>query len=617
MPSRRDARGLPALNQSTRSWTDHNGTNYTINSYTSPGISFGTMTGNSGGPFARGFSTSTAPRPAARGSMFGNAFSVLEDMIAMQQQQRAAFESSAPHQSRKPRTQDLNAEVDSETEGEDDGLAYGQYDNNRRKSVFSRIKERLLDGKRSPRKEDGNLSSREISPAPSLKAGRRESAYYRPSTREPVPSQQHARPSPVQIVVEHEEDDSDEVYSNAHSKGCPAADSASIDALDEAVENERRAVRSCKRRLEEASRQSSVTSSLLQRVIDEMRRHESALAAAIEHRDKQKAEDRRRFGIPPTPTRTRSTRSRPQTYHPRQSQQRQSRPSLEGPFFPTFAGFGFEPPSPHSIHRDAHMNAHMQAHRNGMFDAYEQLNAFNQFGRPQSFGAFEHLFGTMPSIPDDPPFHTFETFGPQRHDSQRKRTRYSQGPPPAHRQSHQFPTCTPPATPPSPQPPPTLMRPAEAQKLFKAYNERWNSLPATDPAIPYPARGLQASSLSARDSIWAPRMNADVSTWNEETVMQANAHAFYLGVVGLKPRYTETPGTGQIECGFDTASASPEQIKQLVDMLKKEKPRWHSDRLGRRNGGIMGGMPNEILQKDVRARAVFHAVCELMDRALE
>lgn len=99
--------------------------------------------------------------------------------------------------------------------------------------------------------------------------------------------------------------------------------------------------------------------------------------------------------------------------------------------------------------------------------------------------------------------------------------------------------------------------------------------------------------------------------------MQANAQAFFLAVVGLKPHYTQTPGTGQIECSFEKASASPEQIKQLVDILKKEKPRWHSDRLGRRNGGVMGGLPNEVLQKDVRARAVFHAVVNLMGRAQE
>lgn len=99
--------------------------------------------------------------------------------------------------------------------------------------------------------------------------------------------------------------------------------------------------------------------------------------------------------------------------------------------------------------------------------------------------------------------------------------------------------------------------------------------------------------------------------------MQANAQAFYLGVVGLKPAYSEVPGTGRVECGFEKARATAPQIKELTDLLKKEKVRWHSDRLGRRNKGNSGGGQNEALQKDERARAVFHAVCELMERAAE
>ena len=96
--------------------------------------------------------------------------------------------------------------------------------------------------------------------------------------------------------------------------------------------------------------------------------------------------------------------------------------------------------------------------------------------------------------------------------------------------------------------------------------------------------------------------------------MQANAQAFFLGVVGLTPQYTEAPGTGKIVMGYDKTRASQEQSEALVNMLKKEKTRWHSDRLGRRNGGITAG-PNETLQRDERARAVFHAVCELMEVA--
>jgi hypothetical protein len=150
--------------------------------------------------------------------------------------------------------------------------------------------------------------------------------------------------------------------------------------------------------------------------------------------------------------------------------------------------------------------------------------------------------------------------------------------------------------------------------VFKTYNERWNALQPTDPNIPYPGRGLKSSALVARDSIWAPNVGSPIATWSEETVMQANAQAFYLGVVGLSPQYTEALPTGKLAMGFNKAKANPAQTKELVDILKKEKMRWHSDRLGRRNGGVEDG-PNETLQSDERARAVFHAVCELMDVA--
>lgn len=96
--------------------------------------------------------------------------------------------------------------------------------------------------------------------------------------------------------------------------------------------------------------------------------------------------------------------------------------------------------------------------------------------------------------------------------------------------------------------------------------------------------------------------------------MQANTQAFFLGAVGLAPRYSENPGTARLQMGFDRSQASPAQVKELVDILKKEKMRWHSDRLGRRSGA-QPGVVNETLQKDDRARAVFHAVCELMDTA--
>lgn len=165
----------------------------------------------------------------------------------------------------------------------------------------------------------------------------------------------------------------------------------------------------------------------------------------------------------------------------------------------------------------------------------------------------------------------------------------------------------------TPRPPATLLTPTEAKKLFQVYNNRWNTLSPADPNIPYPARGLQAPALVRRDTIWAPHVNAHPSTWSDETVMKANVQAFFLNVADLAPRYTEAPGNARVEMGFEKSKASPAQVKQLIDILKKEKMRWHSDRLGRRNGGAAA--PNDALQSDERARAVFHAVCELMEVA--
>lgn len=91
--------------------------------------------------------------------------------------------------------------------------------------------------------------------------------------------------------------------------------------------------------------------------------------------------------------------------------------------------------------------------------------------------------------------------------------------------------------------------------------------------------------------------------------MKANAQSFFLGAVGMRPEYSELPG-GKIELGVDKASGSPAQAQQLIDILKRERIRWHSDRLGKRNGGRAG--LNEALQGDERARAVYHAVCELI-----
>lgn len=168
-----------------------------------------------------------------------------------------------------------------------------------------------------------------------------------------------------------------------------------------------------------------------------------------------------------------------------------------------------------------------------------------------------------------------------------------------------------------PAPPPTYLHPSEAQRLFQTYNTHWLSLPASSPAIPYPTRTLQRNLFSDPATLWSPFTTAIPSAWSNETVMQANAQAFFLGAVGLVPTYTENPATGKILMGFDKKLAKGEVVSRLVEVLKREKVRWHSDRLGRRNGGLsgIGAEVNEGLQREEGARAVFHAVCELMEFA--
>jgi hypothetical protein len=93
--------------------------------------------------------------------------------------------------------------------------------------------------------------------------------------------------------------------------------------------------------------------------------------------------------------------------------------------------------------------------------------------------------------------------------------------------------------------------------------------------------------------------------------MQANTALFFIIALGLKPTISDS---GIVT--FNRATTPEADVRGLLNVLKKEKMRWHSDRLGRRNEEIAGGGVNEALQRDERARAVFHGVCALMEFAL-
>ncbi|KAK4498068.1 hypothetical protein PRZ48_010724 [Zasmidium cellare] len=549
------------------------------------------MTGSANGSLGRSFTTPV--RPAVRsggGGLFGSAFGLLEDMLSIQQQRHSVAQGNVGQNPSGRRR--VHVEVESDTD--DDDLAYEYDDRTRSKGVFSRLKDKLLDGKLKPRTRD-HTTSGEPSPARRPRADRRHSSY-RTETREPSVNQPRGRPVDRFVEVDYEEDDEEMDYSPQPPRRDSRMNMDMIEALENAAEIERRQVRDCKRRLEQATRQPAISSHYLQRLLDELKKHETALTNAQTNLDEMRAKQR-------------SSRPRPASYHQSRApppQQRASTRTMDDGMFGTFGSdpfFGH--PQPRAQHSDP------------LFQAFQDMHSFDPFGRGP-FGAFDQLFEQMHPAANDAHFRFFTNAGPQPNTSnnsqQRKRTRFS-----TPNRGTQFPNTSTgfsfPPPPPPPQPPANLLKPDEAKRLFKTYNERWTSLPATEANIPYPARGLKASSLGTRDSIFAPLCSANPTTWSEETIMQANAQAFYLGVVGLTPIYKEAPGTGRIEIGFDKTQATPAQIKELVDMLKKEKMRWHSDRLGRRNGGMGGGMVNEALQKDERARAVFHAACELMESA--
>lgn len=601
--------------RTTRSWTS-NGVNYTVDttSFSTPGFSFGTMTGNANGGF-RGF---TAPmrssgRSTSAGGLLGNAFGMLEDLLSLQQQQprQEYFTDHQPGMGRR-----VPIVVESDT---DEDLIIEDYDDrsSTRSMLSSKLKglrNKLLDGKHKPREGRGHIRnrdhnhSREQSPIRRPRPESRQSSF-RTEVREPQWSQTRRRPQSEYIEVDYhdddEEDDEEPEYARQQARRFSQVEANMIEALENAVESERRSARDCKKRLELATREPGVSSYNLQKLVNQLKVHEDALTRAQLNLDEAKSKKQRSGQMP---QRTRSNQTRP----------KQSSRSLEEEFFSPF-GAGFDPLFPNN-RRSRHPNPAFQAFEdmersafgNDPFDLHEQL--LEQMRASATMN--DNPFGFYPggrapaATTGDDTFKYFATGG--QPNTSRKRTRYSM--PSGGPQFQQpMPSFTTPFTAPPKQQPPNLLKHDEAQRLFKSYNERWNALPANNYNIPYPARGLQANSLAARDTIWAPNCTASISTWSNETVHQANAQAFYLGVVGLSPKYSESPATGRVEMGFDKSQASPQQIKDLVDLLKIERKRWHSDRLGRRNAGMVG--PNEALQRDERARAVFHAVCELLESA--
>ncbi|KAK5168790.1 CorA metal ion transporter [Saxophila tyrrhenica] len=553
--------GRPPVNRTDRSWTQ-GGVEYNeeTTSYASPGFVFemSSTTSHGGGRSRR----SEGP------SLFGAAVGLLGDVFAARQ---AAQQDRGGRGGRR--------------DGED--MAYGggvhEEGSSRRKSrgILGSMAEKLLNGQQGRQSERRGQRGREREASRARGYGRsrmdrreerRDSHTSRKSAYTDETSDEESN--------EYDSDDSDLPRRRQPRRAFTADDASLIQELEDNVERHRREMKRCQKQLDAASRAPYVRSSVVRGLENEMRIHESAHLDAVDNLRRAKEGARNKW-----------TRQRTSD-HPR----RREGPSRESSF-ETYVDDDFE---------------HFAQPRRNTSASYVRVDGFDPFGYP--FAAFENIFhglggGFSRTHPLHEAFfgmpHASSTFGPEPNTRPRASRNTRQ---------HSYPFSSFHQHPPPPAPPSTLLTPEEAKRLFKPYNDRWLSLSPTDPNIPYPTRTLSPSALASRSTLYAQNLSSPISTWSDELVMQANTQAFFLGAAGLAPSYTDSGPTGQVVLGFDRKTAGAERVRQLIEMLKKEKGRWHSDRLGRRNGGGQGA--NEGLAGDARARAVFHGVCELMTFAL-
>ena len=557
------------MNPTRRSGTI-NGMNYTMetSSFSQPGTSFQSFSGTSGTARSNAFSSTNSNARSQGGGLVSAAFDLLGDVLSSRQQQAQA-RNSTRRRNTQPYVEDL---------------AYGDDDyttSNQQPSLISKFADRLLSSSQRAR---GSSVQHGQPSRPS--APRRANTEQTPRSHV---SNEQARPSGNGRKVYVEEDLSESEYDDTDSEDSESSiesqprraftvnDVDLIEALENAAEHHRREARTCRRKFERASRESRNTSTL-QAMLNEIKGHEKAYENAQANLKSMRSGDG-------------GSSRRHSSYQGRPPQQRRSSGS-------TSASFNRSTPN------GFHFSFQTRGSSHPMFADLDHFAASSPLG---GAAAFDHFFAD--SLFD----HHAPFLGIPRSAFGGGGSRFGFSNRPAGFTFEEEPRVAT-FSPPLQTPPANLLKPEEAKRLFEVYNERWNALAATDPSIPYPARGLKATALNARDTIWAPTVNTAVQNWSEEATMKANAQAFFLGVVSLVPDYTEAPGTGRVVMGYNKSQGSPLQVKQLVDILKKEKMRWHSDRLGRRNGGAMTG-PNESLQTNERARAVFHAVCELMEFA--
>ena len=136
---------------------------------------------------------------------------------------------------------------------------------------------------------------------------------------------------------------------------------------------------------------------------------------------------------------------------------------------------------------------------------------------------------------------------------------------------------------------------------LRGYNEKWNTLDPYSPAVPYPththvAKDISSSKLTASGG-------GERLQWTAEEMTIANIQAFFLVELGIRPRYWLYQR--QIKMGFSEVTPL-EKIQTLKRQLKKERFRWHPDKMGARIDG----------KDDPMAKTVHLAVQRLYDECM-
>jgi hypothetical protein len=585
----RDLSDIPGFNHSRRSWTT-NGMNVTMETatYAHPGFSF-----RSGGDGFNAFSNFLQPsrtRPSRGGGLLGGG--LLGGAINMLN----GLSNSQMRREKPGRRIERDAYVSesddstSDSAGSEDDLAYGSLPRTRAahsQTVFGRLKDRIIDHGR----QHTNMASEEFvyeqpSPeAPSRNDTRSDRRRFRSKSPEPPRSsrQQRARTTNYDRTPESSPERPADIPVHTQNARTTRLD-REVASLQHAVESERKQYLLAKSLFQQASQRSSIDANYIQDLLNQVKLHGTLLASA--QRKLQVAKEQQRHEAT-----TRRTQPQPRRQpSPRRRSHYESEYDDDDEAFDPW----------HNFSSTSRSNIPFQ-------DPLRHTGAFDPLG---GFRVFDHLFAEMDGAHSNANgFHFYA--GPGGPSFQRTTSHANGRAPRATNRPRDSSDTNVPQSRRDPQPAPRIpsnpLRAKEVSRLFEKYNSSWNALSATFPTIPYPTRTLLAPALCDPSTI----PHALSRTWSTEQIMQANTALFLLLALDFTPVISDT---GLVT--FDNLSVTDAQVKTLVSVLKKEKMRWHSDRLGRRNEDVPGGGRNEKLQKDERARAVFHGVCGLMEFAL-